>query len=202
MQINDSERRSYFLECLCENGNVTESAKLAGIPRTTLYDWRRADEDFARAWEEANELGTDALEDEATRRGKDGVDEPIFYKGSEVAQVKRYSDTLLMFMLKARRPDKFKDRSSTEITGKDGGPLIQEITIEHHGTEETEDPAALGSPDGGSGERSSDAAISSGTDAGLEVEGAIPSDSGGDAVGENVVVPVVVAPRDQGPWFR
>ena len=42
------------------------------------------------------ETGTDGLEDEAVRRAKNG------------------SDTLLIFMLKARRPEKFKERYSSE----------------------------------------------------------------------------------------
>jgi hypothetical protein len=41
--------------------------------------------------------------------------------------VKKYSDSLLMFLLKAHRPDKFRERQSIEHTGKDGGP----ITYQH-----------------------------------------------------------------------
>src|SRR5262245_35751476 len=37
--------------------------------------------------------------------------------------VKKYSDSLLMFLLKAHRPDKFRERQSIEHTGKDGGPI-------------------------------------------------------------------------------
>ena len=32
------------------------------------------------------------------------------YQGSQVGTVRRYSDTLLIFLLKGRRPEKFKDR--------------------------------------------------------------------------------------------
>jgi hypothetical protein len=42
-------------------------------------------------------MGIDALEDECIHRAMDG------------------SDTLLMFMLRARRPDKFRDRRSWEV---------------------------------------------------------------------------------------
>ena len=72
----------------------------AEIGRTAAYKWRDDDEAFAAEWEDAIEEGTDALEDEAIRRAKDK------------------SDTLLIFMLKARRPEKFKDRAETTHKGK------------------------------------------------------------------------------------
>ena len=34
--------------------------------------------------------------------------------------MRRYCDTLLIFMLKARRPEKFKERTSTEHSGSVG----------------------------------------------------------------------------------
>ena len=47
--------------------------------------------------------------------------------GKQVGTVKRYSDTLLMFLLKGRRPEKFKDRH--ELTGKDGEPVVPVINL-------------------------------------------------------------------------
>ena len=63
------------------------------------------------------------LEDEAIRRAREGVDEPVFYKGEHCGNVRRYSDTLLIFMLKARKPDVYRKRASIEHTGANGGPL-------------------------------------------------------------------------------
>ena len=110
-----------FLTALREGATVAGACKAAKIGRSTAYEWRGKDEDFAAAWDEALEDGTDALEDEAKRRGADGVDEPVFYQGKQVSTVTKYSDTLLMFLLKGRRPEKFKDRH--EHTGADGGPI-------------------------------------------------------------------------------
>lgn len=132
METEENKQRADFLEALSETGNVTESAKMANVSRRTIYNWRAADEDFAKAWNDAAELGCDALEDEATRRAKDGVDEPVFYKGEECGTVRKYSDTLLIFLLKGRRPDKFKDRISNEVSGPGGGPVVTEVVIEHH----------------------------------------------------------------------
>lgn len=88
-----------------------------------------------------------------------------------------------------------------EITGKDGGPIIHEVVIEHHGTQE-DDPATFEPTHVGSNGRQAHPAISSGTDAGVEVNGAVPVDSGGDEVGQDIVVPVVAAPGDKSPWIR
>ena len=47
----------------------------------------------------------------------------VFYRGEVCGQVKRYSDMLLIKLLTAYRPEKFKERSAVETTGKDGGPI-------------------------------------------------------------------------------
>ena len=49
------------------------------------------------------------LEAEVIRRGAHGIDEPVFYQGKVVGQIRKYSDNLLMFMLKGLRPAKFRD---------------------------------------------------------------------------------------------
>ena len=51
------------------------------------------------------------LEREARRRAVEGVEEPVgFYKGEPSAYVRKYSDTLLIFLMKGARPDKYRDR--------------------------------------------------------------------------------------------
>ena len=52
-----------------------------------------------------------------------GVDEPVFYQGAQCGAVRKYSDTLLIFMLKARRPEKYRERANVELTGQGGGPV-------------------------------------------------------------------------------
>lgn len=53
-----------------------------------------------------------------------GVDEPVYYQGRSVGRVKRYSDVLLIFLLKGIRPDVYRERY--EHTGADGGPIRYE----------------------------------------------------------------------------
>lgn len=117
-----------FLAALRTGGSAAYAAGKAGVGRTAVYEWRAADPEFAAEWDSAVEEGTDRLEDEAVRRGAIGVETPVFYKGRQIASVKEYSDMLLQAQLNARRPDKYRARGSVEMTGKDGGPLVIQIT--------------------------------------------------------------------------
>lgn len=89
----------------------------------TAYNWRSENPEFAQQWESAKEAGVDALEDEARRRAFEGTSEPIFHQGMECGTIQKYSDTLTIFLLKGARPEKYRERVSTELTGKDGADL-------------------------------------------------------------------------------
>lgn len=116
--INTLEkRRETFLDVLAETANVSLAAQAAGIHRRTAYVWKDKNAQFAKAWAEAEEKAADTLEEEARRRAVEGVQEPVFYQGQEVGQVRRHSDTLLIFLLKARRPEKYRERHQAELTG-------------------------------------------------------------------------------------
>ena len=78
-----------------------------------FYDLREADGEFAEAWSRAVESGTQVLEDEARRRALDGWDDPVFQQGQLVGHVRRYSDRLLEFLLRGRRPAVYRDSAST-----------------------------------------------------------------------------------------
>ncbi len=116
------EKDFAFLATLAETGNVTRAAGAIGCGRSTVYEWREADDDFAKAWERAMRIATYGLEDEARRRAEEGVDEPVFYQGIECGTVRKYSDTLLIFLLKARDP-KYREKTAMELTGANGGPV-------------------------------------------------------------------------------
>lgn len=122
--VRTPKKRTAFIESLRETGgNVSRSCEAADMSRVAAYEWRTADPEFAKEWNDAVEFGTDELEEEARRRAYAGVDEPVFYQGEQCGTVRKYSDTLLIFLLKGRRPETYRDNVRTEITGKDGGPL-------------------------------------------------------------------------------
>ena len=63
---------------------------------------------------DALEEAADQLEMEVFRRAVKGVGEDRFFQGSVVREVTRYSDSLLMFLLRARRPGRFGSRAVSE----------------------------------------------------------------------------------------
>ena len=118
--IRTDKKRLLFLACLKDTGgNVSRACEVSGIARQSLYDWRLADPVFAKQWDDAVEFGTDQLEQEARRRAYQGVDEPVFYQGEECGAVRKYSDTLLIFLLKGRRPDKYRERVQIDVNQLD-----------------------------------------------------------------------------------
>jgi hypothetical protein len=115
------ERQERFLKALAETGIVSAAVEIAGTSRTRVYDLRKRDAGFAAGWEEAEERAADALETEAWRRAVVGVQEPLVSGGKVMRDdegqplaIRRYSDTLMLALLKARRPERFKDRAVVE----------------------------------------------------------------------------------------
>lgn len=117
------EKEGKFLDALRSFPNVSSACRKARIARRTVYQWREADAVFAVAWDDALAEGVDALESEALRRAQKGTLEPVFYQGEKVGSVRRYSDTLIIFLLKAHNPSRFTEMKKTELTGADGAPL-------------------------------------------------------------------------------
>lgn len=115
-------RKKRFLEHFAEYGNVSAAAQHAGIFRSTVYRWQEHDEQFAAAYREAEIQATEVLEAEARRRAVDGVTQetPIYFKGQAVDTIIKteYSDTLLIFLLKARAPEKYRDRHDITTGGQ------------------------------------------------------------------------------------
>ncbi|WP_374137227.1 MULTISPECIES: hypothetical protein [unclassified Sphingomonas] len=98
-------RRATFLQHLAKNANVSKSAKLAGVSTSALYEHRAKTAAFASQWDAAIAEALDELEQLVIERAKRGVAKPVFYAGKKVGTVRNYSDTLAMFMLKAKRPE-------------------------------------------------------------------------------------------------
>lgn len=117
------EKRAAFLAELSKVPNVTRAARLIGMSRRYMYEVREADEEFARQWDEAIDEGVETLEAEVHRRGFDGVDKPVTFQGMITDTYKEYSDTLAIFLLKAHRPDRYRDNTKVELTGANGGPV-------------------------------------------------------------------------------
>lgn len=101
------EKKSQFIRTLAMTGNVTASAEAVGLARHMVYDWRKQDAAFASRWEEALAVAVDALAMEARRRALDGVEEVRYFQGEPIGTIRKYSDQLLMFLLRAYDPQTF-----------------------------------------------------------------------------------------------
>lgn len=106
-----------FCVALSETCNVGRACAAIGVSRTQAYDWRHEVTDFEKAWDAALQIGVSALEDEAHRRGFEGVAEPVFHQGVSVGTVQKYSDTLAIFLLKAHAPEKYRERQDLTVKG-------------------------------------------------------------------------------------
>ena len=111
-----SRARETFLLALSDTGQVSKSAKKAGVSRQTLYEWKGADTSFAKAWEAALEKAYDVLEDVAIERATKGTLRPVYQGGVKVGTVREYSDGLLALLLKAHKPA-FRDKSDVNVSG-------------------------------------------------------------------------------------
>lgn len=133
---------------------VDELCKIVGINRTTYYEWLAKRPDFAQAIEDANKAQQDTMVVEAKKsllkmlRGYDvkettvvtvptGKTDPA--TGKPEARVKEQKtktkhvspDTAsIIFVLTNGDPEHWKNKQSTEVTGKDGKDLFQGKTDE------------------------------------------------------------------------
>lgn len=121
-------KKERFIQRLTETGNVTAAADFADIPRMYCYDMRKAQPEFAAQWDDALLAYANKLEAEADRRAYEGVDQPV-YQGGELVGTKRvYSDTLLIFRLKALRPEVYRERQDVRHQ-VDADEALQKIAV-------------------------------------------------------------------------
>lgn len=151
MSKQPSVSKAKFLAAYSKTGNITEAARIAKIHRGTHYEWL-ADADYEDAFRAAHEEAVELLEAEARRRAMEGWQEPVIYQGTLCHQavldetgaivrdekgdpklvpltVNKKSDTLLIFLLKGAKPEKFRDNAKVELSGPGGGPMVSRVDL-------------------------------------------------------------------------
>lgn len=119
------KKREKFLAVLAETANVTAACEAIGFSRTSIYRLKKENEEFNAAWEEAMDKAVDALELAARQRAIQGVKEPVFHRGEVCGYIRKYSDTLTIFLLKAHRPQKY--RENITLTDPNGANPLQVV---------------------------------------------------------------------------
>lgn len=136
---------SRFLKALAASGVVARACQAAGVSRGAVERARKTDADFSAAFDDAMEDALDFAEEELWRRAVHGDENPVIHQGrlcfdilrdengnpvldedgnpqrGEQLTVRKYSDSLLQFLLQGRRKGVFANR--TELTGADGAAL-------------------------------------------------------------------------------
>jgi hypothetical protein len=122
--------------------SVSGACAAAKVARRQHYTWLEEDPEYAAAFERAKDEAAQQLEDEAVRRAYKGFLEPVVFQGqftypalvdpetndwkldeeghriqsTEPLCIRRHSDSLLMFLLKAWRPVKYRENWKGELT--------------------------------------------------------------------------------------
>jgi hypothetical protein len=104
----DTSWHPKFLQTLGQTCNVTMACKVAGVDRSVAYDHKRALPEFAAQWEDAKEAAIEILEAEAWQRAR------------------KKSDLLMIFLLKAHKPEKYRERTEVDVTSG-GKPLLDPL---------------------------------------------------------------------------
>lgn len=124
-------KKAAFLAAYAECGTVTQAARAADIDRCTHYDWMKSDTDYAALFGLAHKAACDTLESEARRRAIEGWEEPVFQNGECVGHKRRFSDALLIFLMKGNNPTKFGDKVEQTHKGDAESPV--QIYMPHNG---------------------------------------------------------------------
>lgn len=102
------EWQQVFIAALLKSPNVAAAARTAGVNRVYAYQVKEQDPAFASAWTEAQAASLDAVEANVYTMAR---------KTGKVALA------AAMFLLKSHRRETYGDRSSVELSGKDGGAI-------------------------------------------------------------------------------
>ncbi len=132
-----------FLKAFANTANVRAACMKAGINRNTVYQWAEHDENFSFAFKQAELDANDMIRGELFRRAVQGVDEPVVSVGKLVyvqdektkqmkpLTIKKYSDTLLALLAKARMPE-FRDKSTLDVNTK-GSVEVYTVRVPDNG---------------------------------------------------------------------
>lgn len=147
------EKQRAFIRGLADTGSVDQAARGVGMTGRSAYALRRSPgaEGFDRAWSAATDAAAKRLLDEAFERALVGTDEPVFDRdGNRVGRRLRKSDRMLIFLLRAYMPDRFRFAVHDRTVAGEGpvpAPLNVAAALDHLLPARPADPAALLGPD-------------------------------------------------------
>ena len=123
-ELTPSQKR--FLNAYALGGSVSAAARSCEISRANPYRWAESSPEFTQALSVAKEYGVQRLEDWALSRAMDDMNP---------------SDRLTEFLLKAARPEVYRERVDHRLTGQieHRKRVILESLDDHHVIEPEDD---------------------------------------------------------------
>jgi len=115
-RISEDTLQERYLSGLPKYFTVSAALTSAGVSASQLARWREQDGAFLVREQDARNQLADRLEAEAIRRAFKGVRQPVYQGGLLAGYITQYSDQLLTLMLKAMRPEKYRDRADISVT--------------------------------------------------------------------------------------
>lgn len=137
-QTMATHKKAAFLRAFARRGIVLDGVTAASVSKSTVKYWRDNDEWFEELYGAALEEAGDRVEAEAHRRAIDGIDVPVIYQGmptmtedavtgeKRVLTTKQYSDPLLALILKARKPEQYREnvKNTHSFEGQTGVLIV------------------------------------------------------------------------------
>jgi len=117
-RFRDAEpaQKERYLRAIATAGTLAAGCRAARVSHNTVYAWREVDQEFALRENQARSSFADALEEAAVRRARDGIERPVYQNGQLVGYETLYSDSLLWNLLKATRPEKYRERLDMNVS--------------------------------------------------------------------------------------
>ncbi len=119
----DLAAQTVFLEALATSGSVRSASRKARTSHQSVYRMRRASRPFKRAWDAALVVAREAAACELADRAMNGVEEPVFYHGEEIARRRRYDSRLLLAHL--ARLDRLAETEDAAALAEDFDGMLE-----------------------------------------------------------------------------
>ena len=121
------QKQRDFITALADSGCVAHAAREVSMSPKSCYRLRRSPgaENFAAAWDAAMANAGRMLIDIAFDRAINGSEEPIFDRdGQRVGRRMRHNDRMMMFLMRAYMPDRFRHAHLSTIQPHEQPPTL------------------------------------------------------------------------------
>jgi hypothetical protein len=116
-----------WIEAFRKLGFIHQACEAVKISRKAVLEWRQNDPAFRDAFNEAEQRLTEMLEQSALQRALVGEKRGVYHDGKVVGNEMQKSDTLTIFLLKARDRKKYGDRMIHDVQIRFASGIVAEV---------------------------------------------------------------------------